>query len=300
MTVNGAPVAGFVGSYTYGVATADTQFRDKSTGLAPTSWSWDFGDGGTSTLQNPTHQYSYAAPGTFNVSLTATNAYGNTTCTKNAFVTLVPIRAIFTGTPTSGPIPLTVAFTDASRGAPTSWSWSFGDNNSSTAQNPTHQYTAVGNFTVSLTVTNANGQDTCTMNNYITVNPFKADFSGSPTWGLPPLTVNFTDASSAATAWSWDFGDGGTSTVQNPSHAYSNVGYYTVSLHSSNAYGQDTCTKSNYITVCSGSVYVYPATSLDTSWPINGNQHIVPGSLTNLQSSGRELHGLCLRHQRGR
>ncbi len=152
MTVNGAPAAAFVGSYTYGVATADTQFRDKSTGLAPTSWSWTFGDGGTSTLQNPTHHYSYAAPGTFNVSLTATNAYGNTTCTKNAFVTIKPVGAAFTATPTVGLAPLAVTFTDVSSGGPTSWSWTFGDGGTSTAQNPTHTYTAVGSYTVSLSV----------------------------------------------------------------------------------------------------------------------------------------------------
>ncbi len=77
-----------------------------------------------------------------------------------------------------------------------------------------------------------------------------ANFSGSPTSGTYPLTVQFTDLSTGApTSWNWDFGDGGTSTSQNPSHQYQAAGSYTVSLTVSNTYGSDIETKSNYITV---------------------------------------------------
>lgn len=79
--------------------------------------------------------------------------------------------ADFTGTPTSGTVPLAVAFADTSSNAPTSWSWSFGDGGQSTAQNPSHTYTQAGTYTVSLTATNAFGQDTATKVGYITVNP---------------------------------------------------------------------------------------------------------------------------------
>jgi len=80
--------------------------------------------------------------------------------------------------------------------------------------------------------------------------PPNANFSGSPTAGAVPLTVNFTDSSSGSpTSWSWTFGDGGTSTAQNPSHQYTASGYYTVGLTATNAYGQDTETKTNYIGV---------------------------------------------------
>jgi len=81
----------------------------------------------------------------------------------------VPPVANFSGNPTSGAAPLTVAFTDLSTGSPTSWSWSFGDGGTSAAQNPSHQYTAVNAYTVSLTVQNAQGQDSETKPNYITV-----------------------------------------------------------------------------------------------------------------------------------
>jgi len=85
----------------------------------------------------------------------------------------------------------------------------------------------------------------------VTGDPPVADFSGSPTSGDSPLTVNFTDLSTnTPTGWSWDFGDGsGTSTAQNPSYTYNSAGTYTVSLTASNAYGSDTETKTNYITV---------------------------------------------------
>jgi PKD repeat protein len=76
--------------------------------------------------------------------------------------------ASFSGSPTSGDYPLTVQFTDGSSGDPTSWSWNFGDGGSSTAQNPSHTYTAAGTYTVSLTVANADGSDTMTRTGYIT------------------------------------------------------------------------------------------------------------------------------------
>ena len=80
-----------------------------------------------------------------------------------------PPVASFSGTPTSGDYPLTVSFTDASTNVPTSWAWNFGDGGTSTAQNPSHTYTAAGTYTVAMTATNAFGSDTMTRTNYITV-----------------------------------------------------------------------------------------------------------------------------------
>ncbi|HOP06643.1 MAG TPA: PKD domain-containing protein [candidate division Zixibacteria bacterium] len=81
-------------------------------------------------------------------------------------------------------------------------------------------------------------------------NPPVANFSGSPTTGEVSLTVSFTDLSTnSPTAWSWDFGDGGTSAAQNPSYTYTAIGTYTVTLTATNAYGYDVETKVDYITV---------------------------------------------------
>jgi PKD repeat protein len=81
--------------------------------------------------------------------------------------------------------------------------------------------------------------------------PPTADFSGTPVTGGFPLTVTFTDLSSGATSWSWDFGDSGTSTLQNPVHTYNTMGTYTVTLTATNSSGSDVMTKTNYITVTS-------------------------------------------------
>jgi PKD repeat protein len=79
--------------------------------------------------------------------------------------------------------------------------------------------------------------------------PPTADFSATPTAGYAPLTVDFTDASLLATSWSWNFGDGGTSTAKNPSYTYNDPGVYTVTLTAANAFGSDVETKNDYITV---------------------------------------------------
>ncbi len=159
--------------------------------------------------------------------------------------------ADFVGNPTSGCAPLTVDFTDQSEGDIIAWDWDFGDGGTSTDQNPTHVYQNAGNYTVSLMVTAAEGTDTETKVNYISVSDVPvADFVGSPDSGSAPLTVNFTDLSTGnPTAWSWVFGDGGTSFLQNPTHTYNSPGVYTVTLTASNACGSDVETKIDYITV---------------------------------------------------
>jgi serine protease len=242
------PVAEFSGSPTSGCAPLTVDFTDESSNN-PTSWSWNFGDDGTSSQQNPSH--TYTDPGTYTVSLTATNEYGSDTETKTGYITVSgPPTADFSGSPTSGEVPLTVNFTNLSTGA-TSYSWGFGDNGSSTQANPSHTYTEAGTYTVTLTATNSCGSDVETKTDYITVTctPPTANFSGSPTSGEVPLTVNFTDLSTGATSWSWDFGDEGTSSQQNPSHQYTEAGTYTVTLTATNSCGSDVETKTDYITV---------------------------------------------------
>lgn len=136
----------------------------------------------------------------------------------------------------------TVSFTDSSTNSPTSWSWIFGDGNTSTAKNPSNTYVSVGTYTVSLTATNAIGSDIETKTNYITVKVFPpvADFSASAVG----LSVDFTDlTANVPTAWSWSFGDGTTSTIQNPSHTFAKDSAYNVCLIAVNSAGSDTMCK---------------------------------------------------------
>jgi len=231
------PTADFTADPTGGNAPLTVQFNDASAGNV-TVWLWNFGDGNTSTDQNPIHIYE--SPGTYTVSLNASNDYGFSIETKTRYITVLePPVAAFTADPTEGNAPLIVQFTDESAGNVTVWLWDFGDGNTSTDQNPNHTYEGPGNYTVSLTVSNAYSGDTETKIDYITVlEPPGAAFTANVTEGNAPLAVQFTDESTGnVTAWAWDFGDGNTSTDQNPSHTYVSAGNYTATLNASNAYG---------------------------------------------------------------
>ncbi len=246
-----APAAEFTSNTTSGNAPLTVQFTDQSTN-STTSWLWDFGDGNTSTEQNPVHDYTI--PRNYTVNLTASNAGGNDTKTKTDYISVSAITPVanFNAIPTSGTAPLNVQFTDTSANVPTSWAWDFENDGTidSTEQNPSHTYTAGGKHTVNLTVGNAAGTDSEVKNEFITAYiPPVANFSGTPVSGNTPLTVTFKDLSeNLPTSWLWDFGDGTTSTSQNPSHKYSYAGNYTVSLNVTNPAGSNSTIKANYIT----------------------------------------------------
>ncbi|AKB78749.1 cell surface protein [Methanosarcina horonobensis HB-1 = JCM 15518] len=206
----------------------------------------DFGDGSNSSTANVVHKYT--TPGTYTVNLTVTNDVSNQSITKTiTVIQSTPPVANFTSNLTTGLAPLDVAFTDASTGlpTPTSWLWDFGDGYNSTEQSPKHTYSAAGSYTVNLTVSNLNSTTsttaTITVLNESNVLPV-ANFSMSVTRGDAPLSVTFTDLSQYATSWTWDFGDGASSTDQNPTHEYSSAGTYTVKLTAKNANGENSTT----------------------------------------------------------
>jgi PKD repeat protein len=175
-----------------------------------------------------------------------------------------PVVADFSGDPTNGPAPLTVYFTNLSSGA-TNYSWDFGDGNTSTVVSPTNIYTNGGSYTVSLTAIGPGGVNLLARTNYIVGTnappPVVADFTGSPTSGLSPLTVYFTNLTSGATSYSWDFGDGNTSTVVSPTNIYTNGGSYTVRLSAIGPGGVNLLARTNYIVTAPGGMVVIPAGS---------------------------------------
>ncbi len=161
------PIANFWGSPKSGNASLNVTFNDISTG-EPTAWNWSFGDGTYSTQQKPVHTYSEA--GIYAVTLTASSTAGTGTMTKPNYINVTASQkpiADFWGSPKSGNLPLNVVFTDTSKGAPTDWSWNFGDGKYSTVKSPTHTYSAAGNYTVKLTVSNTAGSGMMTKTNYI-------------------------------------------------------------------------------------------------------------------------------------
>src|SRR4030095_3534334 len=223
-------------------------FSNTSTGSI-TSYAWTFGDGGTSTVASPSH--TYAAAGSYTVSLTVTGPGGSNTQTRTNYVTVgtTPPVAQFAGTPTKGKAPQTVVFTNSSTGTLTSHAWSFGDGTTSSVANPSKIYSMSGVYTVTLTVTGPGGTDTQAQTNYVKVTP-SAKFSASSTAGMAPLAVNFADESiGGVTSYTWDCGDGTASTLANPGKVYSVPGIYTVALTVTGAGGSDTQTISDYVTV---------------------------------------------------
>ncbi|MBD0324113.1 MAG: PKD domain-containing protein, partial [Aldersonia sp.] len=199
-----APVANFDGAPLSGTAPQTVQFRDLSTG-GPTAWSWNFGDGSSSTAQNPSRVYS--SPGTYTVTLTASNAGGSSVATKAGYVTVtapVPAAPVanFTADRTSGNAPLTVTFTDTSTGNPTTWWWYFGDGTAPvTVQGPVVRvFPNPGTYTVVLAVANAGGWSTKPMAITVGTPPPPPDCTqrNGQAGVLPPNVIDKTPAEASS------------------------------------------------------------------------------------------------------
>ncbi|MCK9592808.1 MAG: PKD domain-containing protein, partial [Methanoregula sp.] len=269
-----APKAQFTSNTTQGGSPLAVQFNDQSTGTAPMTYHWDFSDGAgnlpENSMKNPVWRFWDNVATSYTVTLTVTNAYGSDTITKTNYITLgdtssriTPVAA-FTSGVQNGTAPLTVKFYDQSVSTGvTSYAWNI-DNDSTidyTIRNPSHTFTTAGNYTVKLIVTNASGSDSEIKSDYIRVTSSgiapKAQFTSNTTQGGSPLAVQFNDQSTgtAPMTYHWDFSDGAGSLAENSMknpvwRFWDNVATsYTVTLTVTNAYGSDTITKTNYITL---------------------------------------------------
>ena len=196
---------------------------------------------------------------------------GNTRyASKSELYVSTPIlpTANFSSNITSGYAPLSVQFTDLSKNV-TGINWNFGDRITSIDQNPMHTYSIAGNYTVNLTVSNANGTDskTATINVLEKSKPIlpAANFSTNITRGSAPLSVRFTDLSQNVTRRNWDFDNEGKadSIDVNPVHLYTIPGNYTVNLTVSNENGTDS--KTATINVLEKSKPVLPVANFSTN-----------------------------------
>lgn len=200
------------------------------------SFVWEFGENGaTSTDANPT--YTYSSSGTYTVTLTATGEGGANTTDQEINVTGTAVTADFNFT-VSANNNGTVTFENTSTGADT-YSWDFGDESgTSTEENPTHVYGNTGTYTVTLSATGFGGTNETTKMVGVTLNIVVAEFEFVVA-GDDSGKVSFTNNSSNGNAFSWEFGDGSTSTDANPVHTYSESGRYTVTLNVTGDSGSD-------------------------------------------------------------
>lgn len=233
------PAADFDATPSIGTTPLTVAFTDLSTGTGIHSWEWDFGDGATSTLQNPTHIYTQE--GTYDVELRLVGALGTCRIERKDHIVVGPCASdpvpAFVALPTTGIAPLPVSFFDLSLGTGiNAWFWDFGDGRTSIEQNPVHVYEDSGTYDVTLTITGAFATCSLTQVGLVQVDNCGSDpvsgLTAAPSSGNAPLAVAFTDRSSGTNiySWQWDFGDGLTSTLQNPIHVYQEPGTYDVSL----------------------------------------------------------------------
>ncbi len=165
--------------------------------------------------------------------------------------------ANFTASVTSGCSPVSVTFTDQSTGAPKFWNWDFGNGQLSSVQNPTVSF-APGTYSITLVVRNNDGVNSITKTNLIVSNPSpNAAYTADKTISCLPAVINFKDVSNANAGtlndWFWDFGDGSTSTLQNPTHTYTTAGYFNVYLRVKSTTGcQSEAYNGRYIRVVTG------------------------------------------------
>ncbi len=382
ITVFESPIASFSTNISLGCAPATVIFTDHSTTPTGsiTNWDWNFGDGATSTQQNPSH--SFNSPGFYSITLTVTSSNG---CKKSAtYDNYIRVLSGITtdfdyAFTTSCMAPITVNFQNQSNGpGNVSYTWDFGNGQTSTSQNPTATYNIAGNFTVTLntqsdlgcvgsiqkniTITTTNTDFIAPANICLNVpvvfqnnsssspissywnfgdGTFSAQVNPSKTFLTPgtynvtlvnqyancidsvtkpitvfdrpvvdftvddstscraPFNVQFSDLTAGAVSWQWDFGDGNTSTLQNPLHVYNSFGNYTVSLTTTTSGGcSNTISKPSYIQVqpvsislnvpaggCIPFTYI-PQATLQSLDPITSYQWDLgePGAVFNVQN----------------
>ncbi|MCE5298108.1 MAG: PKD domain-containing protein [Methanoregulaceae archaeon] len=279
------PVADFTANVTSGPAPLAIRFSDNSSNT-PTSWSWEFGDGATSTSQNPVH--TYLSEGSYTVNLTVSNTAGSDSVSKSGFIvvsepvtptptTIAPqlphmFYGIVTinGTPAEIGTNITAIVTNGGGFVITDTEGQYG-NSGPLGSKLIVQGIIEEGAPVAFYADGARAEcyDVAGAGPWIPTYPFEsgeltelnlrvtgeapdeppvADFMANLTTGPVPLTIQFNDTSTnAPTSWNWNFGDGNTSTLQNPVYTYTVDGTYTVSLTAVNAAGANSTTKQNYV-----------------------------------------------------
>ena len=204
--------------------------------LPAVNYLWNFGDGSTSTDMHPTHDYT--TTGNFTVTLTATTADGCTQTINMAdYIKIATMEADFnilektcTGT--------NITFRNTTLPAPVSATWTFSDGTVINAVDAVRTFTTPGNYTVTMHAVTRDGCDALVTRSFTVSTPPTINFTMNPTSACAvPVNIQFTTASTNANSWAWTFGDGTTSTIQNPLHNFTTEGVFPVKVVASNTAG---------------------------------------------------------------
>lgn len=270
--LNTSPTVNFAPSQTVICAGSPVSFTNLS-GAATATWAWDFGDGSTSGLFEPTH--TYTAPGTYSVSLSAdfgAGCSGDTTFIGLITVEVPPVIS-FTSSSASSicHTPFSVSFNPSITGTFSSVEWIFenaGFSDTVTTYAPTYTWNTPGTFDVTLIVFTAGGcSTTYYMPDYVSIGSLDLSISASPSSGCYPLTTTFSaSASEPLSGYIWNFWDGSNSTASNPTHIYNTIGCHDVSLVATSV---DGCVDTIYVNdmVCVGDTETALLGVPDTSCP---------------------------------
>ncbi|MGZ5245744.1 MAG: PKD domain-containing protein [Flavitalea sp.] len=221
------------------------RFENQTSGPGTLTYSWNLGNNTSSTLEDPSTVYN--TPGTYQVSLTATSSFGCSSTIQKE-VTINGYSTTFSS-PDSICIGSTASFTNTSTQTPTSFYWEIG-NERDTTLSPSRNFPVAGTYPIKLVQDFGNCRDSLTRN--LVVNPKPVlNFTSSDTIACRiPATINFTDQTPNAATWTWNFGDGTTSSERNPSHIYTGYGRYNVTLIVTDRFGcTDTLVRNGYINI---------------------------------------------------
>ncbi|WP_158821663.1 PKD domain-containing protein [Granulicella sp. S156] len=286
-----APTANVGGPYTGKTETALSFSGNGSSdpqGEALT-YAWNFGDKTTGTGVSPSH--TYTAPGTYTVSLTVTDT-SNLTATASTTATVAAQPPVANaGGPYTGGIGAVIYFSGNGssdpQGETLAYAWNFGDGTTGTGISPSHAYTAGGTYTVSLTVTDTSNL-TATASTTATIAGLSpAANAGGPYTGGIGTIISFSGSKSndprgETLTYAWNFGDGTTGTGVSPTHAYTALGTYTVSL---------TVTDTSNLTATASTTVSIKASTININGLVSGGKSPISGATIALYAAGNVSNG---------